>query len=92
MGRKDPVTIRKALFKIPSMRRVSALRHQTGAQYSAVEQAKDRAAARNALALAPHSEPASCLSSVTQIHIFFAQCLEMVAEREWSAQFYPEVG
>ena len=71
MGSRDSVTISKALFKTPSMRRVSALRHQTGSQYSAVEQAKDRAAARNALALAPHSEPASRLSSVTRIHIFF---------------------
>ena len=37
VGRRHPVTMRKALFKTVSMRRVWALRHQTGAQYSAVE-------------------------------------------------------
>ena len=37
VGRRHPVTMRKASFKTLSMRRVWALRHQTGAQYSAVE-------------------------------------------------------
>ena len=37
VGRRHPVTMRKASFKTLSMRRVWALRHQTGAQYSVVE-------------------------------------------------------
>jgi len=37
VGRKHPVTIRKASLMVGSMRWVWALRHQTGAQYSAVE-------------------------------------------------------
>ena len=36
-GRRHPVTMRKVSFNLLSMRRVCALRHQTGAQYSAVE-------------------------------------------------------
>jgi len=36
-GRKHPVTIRKVSLMVGSMRRVWALRHQTGAQYSAYE-------------------------------------------------------
>jgi len=37
VGRRHPVTVRKASFITRSMRRMWALRHQTGAQYSAVE-------------------------------------------------------
>ena len=37
VGRRHPVTMRKASFKTLSMRRVWALRHQTDAQYSAVD-------------------------------------------------------
>ena len=37
VGRRHPETMRIALFKTLSMRRVCALRHHTGAQYSAVE-------------------------------------------------------
>jgi len=37
VGRRHPVTIRKASLMVESIRRVWALRHQTGAQYSAVE-------------------------------------------------------
>ena len=37
VGRRHPVTMRKASFKTLSIRRVCALRHQTCAQYSAVE-------------------------------------------------------
>ena len=37
VGRRHLVTMRKASFKTLSMRRVWALRHQTGAQYSAVD-------------------------------------------------------
>ena len=37
MGRRHPVTMRKASLRTPSIRRVCALRHQVDAQYSAVE-------------------------------------------------------
>ena len=37
VGRKHLVTMRKALLRMLSMRRICELRHQTGAQYSAVE-------------------------------------------------------
>ena len=37
VGRRHPVTMRKASFKTLLMRRVCALRHQTGAQYLAVD-------------------------------------------------------
>ena len=37
VGRRHPVTMRKASLKMLSMRRVCALRHQAGARYSAVE-------------------------------------------------------
>jgi len=37
VGRMHPVTIHKASLMVGSIRRVWALRHQTGAQYSAVE-------------------------------------------------------
>ena len=47
MGRRHPVTMRKASLRTLSMRRVCALRHQAGAQYSAVELIRDKAAVRN---------------------------------------------
>ena len=56
VGPKHPVIMRKALFKTLSMRRVCALRYQTGAQYSAVEYTKDRAAVGGVLAPALHPE------------------------------------
>ena len=37
VGRRHQVTVRKASLRTLSMRRVCALRHQAGAQYSAVE-------------------------------------------------------
>ena len=37
VGRRHPVTMRKASLRTLSMRRVCALRHQAGVQYSAVE-------------------------------------------------------
>jgi len=59
VGCRHPVTIRKASLMAGSMRRVWALRHQTGAQYSAVECSKARVAIRNVVAPAPQPEPAS---------------------------------
>ena len=52
------------------MGRVCVLRHQTGAQYSAVESTKERAKMRNALAPAPHLDPASHLTSATWVKSF----------------------
>jgi len=64
VGRKHPVTIRKASLMAGSMRRVWALWHQTGAQYSAVECTTARVAVRNVVAPAPQAQPASPLKSV----------------------------
>jgi len=48
-----------------SIRQVRALRHQTGAQYSAVEWTRARVAVRRVVAPAPQPEPASRLRSAT---------------------------
>jgi len=65
VGRRHPVTICKASLMVASMRRVWSLRHQTGAQYSAVEWTRARVAVRNFVAPAPQPEPASRLKSAT---------------------------
>jgi len=66
VGRRHPVAVRKASFMTGSVRRVWALRHQTGAQYSAVEWTRARVAVRRIVAPAPQSEPASRLRSATR--------------------------
>ena len=53
--------MRSALLIIGSMKRVWALRHQTGAQYSAAEYTRTRVAVRRAEAPAPQVVPASRL-------------------------------
>ena len=53
VGRRYPVTIRKASLIAGSMRRVWALQHQTGAQYSAIEWTRARVAVRSVVAPAP---------------------------------------
>jgi len=60
VGRRHPVTIRKASLMARSMRRILALRHQTGAQYSAVECTRARVATRRVVAPAPQPEDAWC--------------------------------
>ena len=65
VGRRHPVTIRKASLMARSMRRVWALRHQTGAQYSAVEWTRVRVAVRRVVAPTPQPEPASRVKSAT---------------------------
>ena len=67
LGRRHPVTIRKASLMAGSIRWVWALRHQTGEQYSAVECTKARVAVHNVVAPAPQSEPASRLKSASAI-------------------------
>jgi len=66
LGRRHTVTIRKASLMMGSMRWVWAPRHQTGAQYSAVEWTRARVAVRNVVASAPQLEPASRLRSATR--------------------------
>ena len=48
----------KASLMARSVRRVWALRHQTGAQYSSAEWTKDKVTFRNVVAPAPHPESA----------------------------------
>jgi len=48
VGRSQPVTIRKASLMVGSMRRAWALRHQRGAQYSAVKWTRARVAIHRA--------------------------------------------
>ena len=75
VGRKHPVTMRKASLRTLSMRRVCELRHQAGAQYSAVEKIRNKAAVCNVLAPAPHPEPASRLSSERRLDSFLRSAL-----------------
>ena len=82
VGRRHPVTLRKASYRTPSTTQVLALRRHTGAQYSAAKLSRDRAAVHSVLAALPHSELVCCFSSVTHYFSFFAQCCKMVAERE----------
>ena len=77
-----------ALLRKLSMRQVRALRHQTGVQYSDVEFTRKRAAIYSVFASAPHPGPASCLNCMTYNFSFCAQCLNVITERERSAQFY----
>jgi len=63
---RHPVTICKASLVVGSVRRVWALRHQTGAQYSAVQRTRARVAIRRVVAPAPQPEPASRLRSATR--------------------------
>ena len=62
--------MRSALFVTGSIKRVWALRHQTGAQCSAVEYTRARVAVRRTEALAPQVVPASCLINETLVLSF----------------------
>jgi len=53
VGRRHPVTIRKASLVAGTLRRVWALRHHTG--YFAVEWTRDKVTVRNVVAQAPSS-------------------------------------
>ena len=70
VGRKHPMAMRKASLRMLSMRRACVLRHQTSAQYSAVESAKEKAEMHNVLATALHPDPASRLNSATRVESF----------------------
>jgi len=66
VGRRHPVTICKTSLMLGSIRRVCALRHQTGAQNSADESTRDKVAAvRNVVTPAPQPEPRSSIKSET---------------------------
>ena len=75
VGRNHSVTMREASMRMLSMRRVCVLRHQTRAQYSAIEKTKERAEMYNVLAPAPHPDPASCLNSATRVESFLRKAL-----------------
>jgi len=79
VGPRHPVRIRKASFKAGSVRRVWALRHQTGAQHSAVEWTRAMVAIRNVVAPAPQREPASP-SRVRQVMSTFCEVTRGVGE------------
>jgi len=66
VGRRHAVTIDKASLMVVSMRRVWVLRHQTGAQHSAVECIKARVDIRRVVAPAPQPEPARWFRSATR--------------------------
>jgi len=71
VGRRDPITMRKASLMARSVRRVRALRHQAGAQYSSVEWSRARVATRRVVAPAHHPQAASHLKSATRDVSFF---------------------
>ena len=66
VGRRHPVRVRKASLMVGSMRRVWALRHQTGVQYSAVECTRAKVAIGSVVAPAPQPEPVSRLKNATR--------------------------
>jgi len=66
VGRRHPVTIRKASLMARSIKRVRALQRQTRAQHSAVECISARVAVSRVFAEAPQSEPANCLRNSTR--------------------------
>ena len=64
VGRRHPVTRPKTSLIGLLMRRVWALRHQTGEQYSAAECTRTRVAVHNVVAPAPQVDPANCLKNL----------------------------
>jgi len=66
VGRRHPVTIRKASLMAGLVRQAWALRHQSGAQCSAVECTRAKVDFRRAVAPAPQPEAASRLRSATR--------------------------
>ena len=77
--RRQPVTICKVSFEAGLMRRVWALPHQTGAQYSAAEWIRARVAVRNVFAPAPQPKPANP-SRVRQVMSTFCEVTQGVGD------------
>jgi len=88
VGRRHPVTIRKASLMAGSMRPVRALRYQTGAQYSAVGMDRGQGSQRSCPRTQP--EPANRLKCNTWCQAF-AKLLEVRVVRERSVQRYSKV-
>ena len=83
VGMRHPVTVRSALLITGSMKRVWALRHQTGAQCSAVEYTRARVAVRRTEAPAFQVVPASRLVNETLVLSFLrsdTKCLLYVRD------------
>ena len=75
VGCRHPVTIRKASLVVGSIRQVLALRHQTGAQYSAVECTGARVAVRRVVAPAPQSGSGRSQQAASRApHVMSASC------------------
>jgi len=72
-GRRHPVTFRNTSLMAGSMRWVWALRHQAGAQYSAVGCTRVRMAVRKVVAPAPQPETANRLKSASR-DVSFLRC------------------
>ena len=70
--RRVPVIVLSVVFSWTSTRLTWALRHQTGAQYSATEKHSARAAVRSVDVCAPHVEPASLLMMLFLVRTFAA--------------------
>ena len=83
---RHPVTICKVLL----IRQVWTLRHQTGAQYSAVECNRSRMTVCRVVGLAPQPEPVNRLRSATR-DVSFLQVTQVLAIREQPVQRYSEV-
>ena len=90
VGRRHSVAIRKASLMTVSMRQLWALRHQTGAQCSAVEWTKAKVAVCNVVAPAPQLVSASGLKSATWYQLL-AKWLKVSTERERPFQRNSEV-
>ena len=84
-------TIRKASLMVGSMRRVWALRHQTGGKYSAAEWTRARVAVRNVVAPAHQPEPASRLMSTTRDAELLAKWLKVSSIHGRPVQRYTKV-
>ena len=79
VGRRHPVTIRKASLMAGLMWRVWALQHKTGAQCSAVEWTRARVSVRNVISPASQPEPAS-LSRVRRVMSTFCEVTRVVGD------------
>jgi len=91
VGRRHPVTIRKASLMVRLIRRVWALRHQIGAQHSAVECTRAKVAVRSVVSPAPQPEPASRLKERDAWCQLLAKWLTVLTIRERPVQRYSEV-
>jgi len=92
VGRRQPVTIRKASLMTGSMRRVWALRHQTGTQYSAIKCTRAKVAIRSVVTQATQLDPASRFRSATRdvSLLLLPKWLKVLAISERPVQRYSE--